>query len=88
MELHLLRCILELTKADDIHKVRFKGASPMKNLYEVLRQKEQQVQTLQKEIEALRTAAAILTDNAAGDDVAMAATVRGPQPLEAAKRWP
>jgi hypothetical protein len=63
----------------------------MKNLYEVLRQKEQQVEKLQKEIEALRTAAAILSDNPATDDIvvpAAAAAGRGPQPLETAKRWP
>ena len=35
----------------------------MKNLYEVLRQKELEVQQLQKEIEALRVAARLLADD-------------------------
>ena len=65
----------------------------MKNLYEVLRQKEQQVQQLQKEIEALHIAATLLSDNTSAEEGdtaarAVAAAARGPQPLEAAKRWP
>jgi hypothetical protein len=35
----------------------------MKNLYEVLRQKELEIQQLQKEIEALRVAARLLADD-------------------------
>ena len=34
----------------------------MKNLYEVMRQKEAEIQQLQREIEALRTAARLLAD--------------------------
>jgi hypothetical protein len=66
----------------------------MKNLFEVLRQKEQQVQQLQKEIEALRIAGTLLSENGGADEAdaatarAVAAAGRGPQPLDAAKRWP
>jgi hypothetical protein len=35
----------------------------MKNIYEVLRQKENEVQQLQKDIEALRVAARLLADD-------------------------
>lgn len=34
----------------------------MKNIYEVMRQKEQEIQQLQKDIEALRVAARLLAD--------------------------
>jgi hypothetical protein len=34
----------------------------MKNIYEVMRQKEAEIQQLQREIEALRTAARLLVD--------------------------
>ncbi len=44
----------------------------MKNIYEVLRQKEQEVQQLQRDIEALRVAARLLAD----DNEAEAATAR------------
>ncbi len=44
--------------------IRNNGCDPdMKNLYEVLRQKELEVQQLQKEIEALRLAARLLADD-------------------------
>jgi hypothetical protein len=35
----------------------------MKNIYEVLRQKEDEIQQLQKDIEALRVAARLLADD-------------------------
>jgi hypothetical protein len=35
----------------------------MKNIYEVLRQKENEIQQLQKDIEALRVAARLLADD-------------------------
>ncbi len=44
----------------------------MKNIYEVLRQKELEVQQLQREIEALRVAARLLAD----DNETEAATAR------------
>ena len=40
----------------------------MKNVYEVLRQKELQVSRLEKEVEALRVAAPLLSDGEAEDD--------------------
>ena len=39
------------------------GHLPMKNIYEVLRQKENEIQQLQKDIEALRVAARLLADD-------------------------
>jgi hypothetical protein len=40
----------------------------MKNVYEVLRQKELEVSRLEKEVEALRVAAPLLADGEAEDD--------------------
>jgi hypothetical protein len=40
----------------------------MKNVYEVLRQKDLEVSRLQKEVEALRVAAPLLSDGEAEDD--------------------
>ena len=40
----------------------------MKNVYEVLRQKELEVSRLQKEVEALRVAGPLLSDDEAEDD--------------------
>ncbi len=39
----------------------------MKNIYDVLRQKESEVQQLQKEIEALRVVARLLADDGDGE---------------------
>jgi hypothetical protein len=60
----------------------------MKNLYDVLRQKEQEIKQLQKEIEALRLAASLLADESepATAMAARAAAVSptaGPQPIRA-----
>ncbi|HXZ34359.1 MAG TPA: hypothetical protein VEH30_18950, partial [Terriglobales bacterium] len=41
----------------------FPGANPMKNVYEVLRQKELELARLEKEVEALRVAAPLLSDD-------------------------
>jgi hypothetical protein len=49
----------------------------MKNIYEVLRQKELEVQQLQKDIEALRVAARLLAD----DSEAETKVSSGPQPM-------
>jgi hypothetical protein len=43
--------------------------SPMKNLYDVLRQKEAEIQQLQKDIEALRVAARLLADESESESV-------------------
>lgn len=71
----------------------------MKDLYEVLRQKEQEYKRLAKEIEALRIAASLLaeekTDHTGENNrvaVAVAATAAqaaGPRAVdEAVSRWP
>jgi len=55
----------------------------MKNVYEVLRQKEMELTRLEKEVEALRLVAPLLSEEkeAAADMVKpMAAAVNGPQP--------
>ena len=52
----------------------------MKNIYEVLRQKELEIQQLQKDIEALRVAARLLADD--GDVETKVGT--GPQPMRTA----
>ncbi len=39
----------------------------MRNIYEVIRQKEAQIQQLQKEVETLKIAAALLSDGPAAD---------------------
>ena len=46
----------------------------MKNIYEVLRQKENEIQQLQKDIEALRVAARLLADDSELDTVRSAAS--------------
>jgi hypothetical protein len=65
----------------------------MKNVYEVLRQKELELSRLEKEVEALRVAAPLLSeDKEAGNDnkptLAASATtqqpIRSPQPASAA----
>ena len=65
------------------------GALPMKNVYEVLRQKEMELTRLEKEVEALRLVAPLLSEEkeTISDMVkpALAAAVGGPQ---AAARMP
>jgi hypothetical protein len=52
----------------------------MKNIYDVLKQKESEIQQLQKEIEALRIAATLLADDTDARPVA-AAAVAAPTPV-------
>ena len=56
----------------------------MKNVYEVLRQKEMELTRLEKEVEALRLVAPLLSEEKEGlSEVvkpALAAAVNGPQP--------
>jgi hypothetical protein len=53
----------------------------MKNVYEVLRQKELELARLEKEVEALRVAAPLLSDDkeAAGDNKPTLAATSAPQ---------
>jgi hypothetical protein len=70
----------------------------MKNVYEVLRQKELEVSRLEKEIEALRVAAPLLFEGEETDDntprlASPTAINAAPQPdhsgwEDKAKRWP
>ena len=57
---------------------------PMKNVYEVLRQKEMELTRLEKEVEALRLVAPLLSEEKESmSDItkpALAAAVNGPQP--------
>jgi hypothetical protein len=59
------------------------GALPMKNVYEVLRQKEMELTRLEKEVEALRLVAPLLSEEKeAVSDMAkpaLATAVGGPQ---------
>ena len=54
----------------------------MKNVYEVLRQKEMELTRLEKEVEALRLVAPLLSEEKETDIAkpALAAAVNGPQP--------
>ncbi|HTW30859.1 MAG TPA: hypothetical protein VMD76_04220 [Candidatus Sulfotelmatobacter sp.] len=58
------------------------GALAMKNVYEVLRQKEMELTRLEKEVEALRLVAPLLSEEKEPDMVkpALATAVNGPQP--------
>lgn len=56
----------------------------MKNIYDVLKQKESEIQQLQKEIEALRIAATLLADDT--DARPVAAAVAAPTPVLAPVR--
>jgi hypothetical protein len=60
------------------------GALFMKNVYEVLRQKEMELTRLEKEVEALRLVAPLLSEEkeSLSDSVkpALATAVNGPQP--------
>jgi len=58
----------------------------MKNIYEVMRQKEAEIQQLQRDIEALRTAARLLADESdpSPDSFGRSANGTGPNSLAAA----
>lgn len=59
------------------------GATPMKNVYEVLRQKEMELIRLEKEVEALRLVAPLLSEEKEMPDSmkpALATAVNGPTP--------
>ena len=56
----------------------------MKNLYDVLAQKEHQLQQLQKEVEALRLAARILSEQESG--TSSAAVSAPPQAVDAYRK--
>lgn len=71
----------------------------MKDIQEVIRLKESQIQQLLKEIEALKTAAALLNDPGAGRDQTGNGGAVAPRPVAVAeggsrsgaaspKRWP
>ena len=51
----------------------------MKNIYEVLRQKENEIQQLQRDIEALRVAARLLADDSDVDTLRSVATGTAPR---------
>lgn len=60
----------------------------MRSIFEVLQEKESQLQLLEKEIEALRIAAKIMTETEGGSapgPVPVAAAAAAP---DAKKRWP
>jgi hypothetical protein len=52
----------------------------MKNVYEVLRQKELEVSRLKQEVEALRVAAPLLSDGEAEDQPTLQRAANVPQP--------
>ena len=62
----------------------FRSGEPMKNVYEVLRQKEMELTRLEKEVEALRLVAPLLSEEKEPvSDIAkptLATAVNGPQP--------
>jgi hypothetical protein len=73
----------------NIHKPRTQDITVMKNVYEVLRQKELELSRLEKEVEALRVAAPLLSDD---KDAAAEAAVKpslaaaaGQQPIRMAQ---
>src|SRR5579871_2432654 len=89
----LLKCGKWLRSA----RPNFPGAHFMKNVYEVLRQKEMELTRLEKEVEALRLVAPLLSEEKElGAEVTKTAlpTVAAAQPVRAAgwddtaKRWP
>jgi hypothetical protein len=60
-----------------------RSGEPMKNVYEVLRQKEMELTRLEKEVEALRLVAPLLSEEKESiSDISkpLAAAVNGPQP--------
>jgi hypothetical protein len=62
----------------------FRSGEPMKNVYEVLRQKEMELTRLEKEVEALRLVAPLLSEEKEPvSDIpkpTLATAVNGPQP--------
>lgn len=58
------------------------GALSMKNVYEVLRQKEMELTRLEKEVEALRVVAPLLSEEKepVSEKAALPTAVNGPQP--------
>lgn len=58
----------------------------MKNIYDVLKQKEAQIQQIQKEIEALRLAARLLADEDDAESARTVASVVAGTPLAAVPR--
>jgi len=74
----------------------------MKNIYDVMRQKELEIERLKKEIEALRVVAPMLEDKEPSREIAIAAspakpysstqqsndTVIGTETAKAARVWP
>jgi hypothetical protein len=61
----------------------------MKNVYEVLRQKELELARLEKEVEALRVAAPLLSDEAASaETLASKPTLASPPPTQQPIRIP
>lgn len=65
----------------------FAGAMDMKNVYEVLRQKEMELTRLEKEVEALRLVAPLLSEEkeaAEANKSALPTAVNGPQPTRMA----
>lgn len=55
----------------------------MKNIYDVIRQKEQEITELQREIEALRTAARLLADDEPAETYPTRSAPQTAQPLPA-----
>ena len=53
----------------------------MKNIYDVIRQKEQEITELQREIEALRTAARILADDEPAESYPTRSAPSASQPM-------
>ena len=65
------------------------GAQAMKNVYEVLRQKELELSRLEKEVEALRVAAPLLSDEKeAGMEAGNKPTLATPAPAQTPIRIP
>ncbi len=59
----------------------------MRSIFEVLQEKESQLHVLEKEIEALRIAAKIITETEGGGVTAPVAATAAAAP-DAKKRWP
>ncbi|HEV2731213.1 MAG TPA: hypothetical protein VGV15_14375 [Terriglobales bacterium] len=77
----------QLVKFDPSFNSRVPQVSTMKNVYEVLRQKELELARLEKEVEALRVAAPLLSDDkdAAENKPALTATASPQQPIRMAQ---
>lgn len=66
-----------------LNPTQFAGTQDMKNVYEVLRQKEMELTRLEKEVEALRVVAPLLSEekeNAEASKSALPTAVNGPTP--------